>query len=148
MIKKAGIILLLLIIVIQFIQPAKNNSTAILTTDITQAINVPEDVLNVLKVSCYDCHSNNTVAPWYSNIQPVGWWLNNHVKEGKSKLNFSEFGSYTPKKANHKLEEIAEMIEKNEMPLYSYTILHKDAVLNAAQKDLIIKWAKSTKIPG
>lgn len=144
--QKIGIAILVILIVIQFFHPKKNQSTEILATDITKVTTVPDDVMQILKTACYDCHSNNTTYPWYNNIQPVAWWLNRHVTEGKQHLNFSEFGSYEAKKANHKLDEIAEVIEKNEMPLSSYTLIHKDAKLTDTQKKLLIDWAKSITI--
>ena len=130
--KKILLVLAIVLIVIQFIHPTKNQQTNILDSDITKVRSVPEDVQQLLKTACYDCHSNNTVYPWYNNIQPVAWWLNKHVNNGKKHLNFSEFGAYDEKKAKHKLHELVETLEKNEMPLFSYTIIHKDAKLNDA----------------
>ncbi len=144
--RKILLSLLLVLIVIQFFHPARNQRTELLPTDITKVHNVPEDVLQILKTSCYDCHSNNTIYPWYSNIQPVAWWLSNHVNEGKEHLNFSDFGSYPVKKANPKLHEVKEVIEENEMPLSSYTIIHRNAILNDAQKKLVIDWVNSTGV--
>lgn len=137
---------MLVLIVIQFFHPSKNQRSELLPTDITKVYPVPEDVLTILKTSCYDCHSNNTVYPWYNNIQPVAWWLSNHVKEGKEHLNFSDFGSYPEKKAKHKLHEVKEVIEENEMPLTSYTIIHRNATLSAAQKKLVMDWVNSTGV--
>jgi hypothetical protein len=97
----------------------------------------------ILKTSCYDCHSNNTVYPWYSNIQPLAWWLQGHVNEGKEELNFDEFATYNPRRQFKKMEETEEMITEGEMPLSSYTIIHSNAVLSASQKETLINWAKS-----
>jgi hypothetical protein len=91
---KIFIALLLIFIVTQFIRPAKNKSGKIEATDITTKYIVPGDVQKILKASCYDCHSNNTVYPWYAELQPIGWWLSNHIDEGKRELNFSQFMSY------------------------------------------------------
>lgn len=141
--KKIILALVVILIVIQFFHPKKNQSTEILATDITKVTTVPDDVLTILKVACYDCHSNNTRYPWYNNIQPVAWWLNNHLKEGKERLNFSTFGDYTAEKSAKKLRGIAKVIEKDEMPLTSYTLIHRDAILNEAQKELVMSWAKN-----
>lgn len=143
--RKIALSILLILIVIQFFQPQKNQSTELLAADITKVTNVPDDVLTILKTSCYDCHSNNTVYPWYNNLQPVAWWLNNHIKEGKERLNFSEFGNYTFDKSRKKLRGIAREIEEGEMPLSSYTLIHRNAILDDAQKKLVIDWAKSAK---
>jgi hypothetical protein len=94
----------------------------------------------VLEVACYDCHSNNTRYPWYANVQPVAWWLQGHVKEGKQHLNFSEFTTYAPKKQHHKFEEIKEAVTDGWMPLDSYKWIHKDAVLTKEQSEAIAKW--------
>ena len=92
--KRFLLLLLLVFIGIQFFRPAKNKSEGISANDITAKYAVPDDVKAILKTSCYDCHSNNTNYPWYSNIQPVAWWLKDHIDEGKRELNFSEFASY------------------------------------------------------
>jgi hypothetical protein len=100
--------------------------------------------MTLLKVACYDCHSNSTIYPWYSRITPVNWWLYDHIKEGKRELNFSEFtGSY--KRKMRKLEETAEQTEKHEMPISSYLWLHKEARLNDAQRKLIADWANNAR---
>lgn len=130
-------------VIIQFIRPGKNQSDELSANDISKYANVPADVAQILERSCYDCHSNNTKYPWYSNIQPVGWWQANHINEGKDELNFSEFGTYKPKRQAHKMHEVVEMIEENEMPLSSYTLIHKDAVLTADEKTIVMKWAKA-----
>lgn len=143
MIKKILIVLVIAFIAIQFFQPEKNDSND-LTYDIATAYQVPEDVNHLLKVSCNDCHSNKTEYPWYANVQPVAWWLNDHVLDGKKHLNFSTFTKLPIAVQNHKLEETIEMVEKKEMPLESYTNfgLHAEANLTDAQRDLIMDWAK------
>ena len=144
--RKIALSILLILIVIQFFQPPKNQSSELLAADITKVTNVPDDVLHILKTSCYDCHSNNTVYPWYNNLQPVAWWLNNHIKEGKERLNFSEFGNYTFDKSRKKLRGIAREIEEGEMPLTSYTVIHRNAILDEAQKNLVINWAENVVV--
>ncbi len=141
MFKKILIVLLVILVIIQFIRPGRNISAAVSPNDIGHKYHVPENIKSILKTSCNDCHSNNTVYPWYSNVQPVAWWLQNHVNEGKSELDFSEFLTYSPKKAHHKMEEVIEMVKENEMPLNSYLWVHKDAKLSADQKKLLTDWA-------
>ena len=137
--------LLLVLVAIQFVRPAKNQSTGISTNDISKAYDVPENVNDILKKACNDCHSNNTVYPWYSNIQPVAWWLDHHIDDGKKELNFSEFTSYSPKKQHHKLEEVIEMVKEGEMPLNSYTWMHKNAKLTDAEKLTVSEWADNLR---
>lgn len=143
--RKILIALLAIFLVIQFFKPARNQSTAQAVNDITTKYAVPDTVLTILKRSCYDCHSNHTEYPWYSNYQPAAWWLDHHIKEGKRELNFSEFAAYAPKKADHKLEEVVEMIEKKEMPLDSYLWMHENAKLTASEAQLLMDWAKNLR---
>ncbi|HEY8897031.1 MAG TPA: heme-binding domain-containing protein [Niastella sp.] len=132
-------------ILIQFIQPARNKNGQVLQSDITAKFTVPANVRSVLEVACYDCHSNNTRYPWYANIQPGGWWLAKHIKDGKEELNFSDFGSYSRRRQINKLRSIANSISDGSMPLSSYTLLHKNARLTKDQKTLIIEWAGKLK---
>ena len=132
-------------IAIQFIQPAHNKSGKILPTDITNTVGVPISALTILQVSCYDCHSNNTHYTWYSNIQPGAWLMASHIRRGKAVLNFSEFGDLSNRKKQSKLQEIINQLKDNEMPLSSYTLLHRNAILKAEQKTILINWASSVK---
>lgn len=143
MLRKILIGLLVALVIIQFIRPERNVASAMSANDISTKYTVPDDVNKLLQKACNDCHSNNTVYPWYSNIQPVGWWLQNHVNEGKEELNFSEFATYKNKKAAHKLEEVVELVEEGEMPLESYTIVHKEAKLTNEEKATLVTWAKA-----
>ncbi|MEO8769280.1 MAG: heme-binding domain-containing protein [Ferruginibacter sp.] len=140
-----GIILFILIL-FQFYPRANNNLTlGISLNDITLHHNVPVPVQQILATSCYDCHSNNTIYPWYANIQPVSLWLGNHIKEGKSELNFSEFGTYNLRRQYRKLEEINDQVKREEMPLSSYTLIHRDAKLSADQKLVIATWVTALR---
>ena len=144
MIKKILIGLVVALIVIQFIKPDKNISNDN-TYGISTKYDVPAEVNEILKVSCNDCHSNQTRYPWYSNIQPVTWWLDHHVTDGKKHLNFSEFTKRPIAFQNHKLKETVEMVEELEMPLPSYTYLglHSEAKLTDDQRKMLIDWAKA-----
>jgi hypothetical protein len=144
MLKKILLVLLIVLIIVQFFQPPHNNGSAATANDITHTVQVPDTVMALLKVGCYDCHSDYTRYPWYSKITPVNWWLNNHINEGKRRLNFSEYkGSY--KRKIKKLDDIAEQVEKHEMPISSYLWIHKDAKFSDAQTKMIIDWANNAK---
>lgn len=138
-------LLLLGFVIIQFFRPAKNKSEGTSKNDISTLYTVPLDVQNILKTSCNDCHSNNTVYPWYAEIQPVSWWLNSHIEDGKKDLNFSEFATYRIRRQYKKLEEINELVKENEMPLDSYLWIHKDAKLSDQQKLTIANWAEAVR---
>lgn len=140
--KKWALLLAAVLLLIQFIRLPRNSGSATGDQDLSKVVQVPAEINTMLETSCYDCHSNKTVYPWYANIQPLGWWLQYHVNEGKEELNFSEFASYDLKRQAHKMEEIAEMVEEGEMPMSAYTLIHKNAVLTEAQKTSLIAWAK------
>ena len=140
-VKKILLILLIIFIAIQFIQPARNKSVQVLPTDISKAVSVPENVKTILQTSCYDCHSNTTVYPFYWKVQPVAWFLNNHIEEGKRHLNFSIFTTYPLWRQHENFKDIVNQLKKDEMPLTSYTLIHRDAVLTAQQKQDIEDWA-------
>lgn len=140
--KPALLGLLAIFILSQFIRPTKNQSND-LTNDISKKYPIPDSVQAILKVACYDCHSNYTVYPWYAEVQPVAAWLANHVEEGKEHLNFSNFTARRVAVQNHKFEEIIEMVKEGEMPLASYTWIHRDAILTGRQKQLLLDWAQA-----
>ena len=142
MIKKILIVLALVLVVLQFIRPAQNLS-ANTTNDISTLYPMPSDVKLIVDKACADCHSNKTAYPWYATIQPVAFWLADHVNEAKSEFNYNEFASYRIAKQNHKLEEVIEQIKEGEMPLYSYTLIHRDANLTDAEKATLINWCQN-----
>ncbi len=139
-----GLILLTALLVIQFFHTKKNLSNDF-TNDISKTYIVPDSIQQILKTSCDDCHSNSTVYPWYSKIQPVDWWLQNHVNEGKRELNFSEFSSYRIYRQYKKLKEIIDELKDDEMPLTSYLLIHGNAKLNDSQKLQLTTWAESLR---
>jgi mono/diheme cytochrome c family protein len=145
--KRTLLVLLLAFVVIQFFRPVKNTAGGpeAFAKDIATAHDVPADVQLIFQKACYDCHSNNTAYPWYSYIQPVAWWLNDHVKEGKKELNFSEFAGYSIRRKYKKLEEINKEVKEGEMPLESYTLIHTDAKLSDAERLAIANWVTSLR---
>ena len=100
------------------------------------------EVQAILRRACYDCHSNHTNYPWYAAVQPVGWWLNDHVAEGKGELNFSEFATYSTKRAVRKLRSTADEVRERHMPLKSYLLMHGEAKLTDADVTLLATWAE------
>ena len=137
-----------LLVVIQAIRPAKNLSAAEPFTgknEITVMHPASAEVKQLLAAACYDCHSNNTRYPWYAEIQPVGWWLAKHVKDGKRHLNFSDFGTYSAKRQTKKLDEFCDELKDHGMPLSSYTFVHSDARLSEAQITTLCQWAQDAQ---
>ncbi|MCB0733867.1 MAG: heme-binding domain-containing protein [Flavobacteriales bacterium] len=141
--RKILIGLALVFVVIQFIRIDKTNpEDKPGSRDILAFYPDSDTIGHLLKVACYDCHSNHTNYPWYSNIAPVSWWLQEHIEDGRKHLNFSDWSEYPDRKANHKLEECIEMVQEGEMPLTSYTIAHGEARLNEEDKARLIRWFK------
>lgn len=143
--KKIGLIALVTLIAIQLIQPARNNSGQVPATDIFSITSTDTRVKVLVKTACYDCHSNNTDYPWYAHIQPMGWLLASHIQDGKAELNFDDFVNYSQRRQQSKLKSIASQIRDDEMPLWSYSLLHKKARLTSDQKSMIINWALNAK---
>jgi len=127
---------------IQLIRIDTTNPEIDINNDYLTLSKAPKEIGNILKQSCYDCHSNQTKYPWYSQIAPVSWMLKNHIDEGREHLNFSQWGDYPMDKQNKLKKEIVEEIEDNEMPLSSYTLIHSNAKLTADSKQLLIDWLK------
>ena len=138
--KRIIVILLIIIVLIQFIRPARNLGSAATSKDITHYVYVPDTVMQILKTSCYDCHSNHTYYPWYANINPVGLWLQGHINDGKRAINFSDLSSLDKRKLDHRLGDIAKATKEHEMPLSSYTIIHTYAKLGDGQIALLKQW--------
>ena len=141
MIKKILIGLLVVLVALQAFRPEKNLSGDA-SKDISTLYPVPQDVQAILDRSCADCHTNKTNYPWYAEIQPVAWWLNDHVVDGKKHFNLNNFGNLRLAIQNHKLEECIEQVKEGEMPLESYTLIHTDAKLSENDKALITNWAQ------
>lgn len=142
-IKLCGWILLIAFIAVQFFRPGKNLQEGITANHVSTKFPIPGDVRPILEKACFDCHTNNSRYPWYFNIQPVGLWMNNHIAEGKKHLNFSEYTDKRLRIQFHKMEEVIEQVKEEEMPLKSYTWMHKDAILTETEKTKLIDLANS-----
>ncbi|MEO6874992.1 MAG: heme-binding domain-containing protein [Opitutaceae bacterium] len=147
---KANILLGLAIVLLalQAFRPPRNVAAIAPFTgkdDITVLYRAPPAVRQILADSCYDCHSNQTNYPWYAEIQPVGWWLASHIKDAKQKLNFAEFGRYSPSRQIKKLESLEDEVSDRTMPLKSYTLIHRGAKLTDAQVNELTRWAEDVQ---
>ncbi|WP_318348106.1 heme-binding domain-containing protein [Aquipluma nitroreducens] len=136
--KRIGLVTLVVLVSLQFIPTRSNQSAEVPSTDFVLTYKVPGEVGRILHTSCYNCHSNNTDYPWYSRVQPVGWFLENHINKGKAELNFSEFGTYSLRKQKSKIQSMVSQIEKDEMPLLSYTFIHREARLSKESKKALL----------
>jgi len=133
------IIALAAFIIIQFIRPNKNEGGYESVMAFENETKPSVQVATILKEQCYDCHSDQTQYPWYSEIAPASYWLADHIKDGKKHFNVSAWSEYSVKKKDHKLEELIEMVEDGEMPLDSYTWIH--GKLEDDDKKLLLQWA-------
>ena len=144
-VKIIALILLVGFVGIQFVPTDLNQSDTVPKTDFLLVNKTQENISALLQESCYDCHSNNTEYPWYNKVQPVAWFLEDHINEGKEELNFNEWDAYSNRRKNSKLKSIISQVKDDEMPLASYTLIHKDAKLSNSEKTLIIDYMKNLK---
>jgi len=146
-IKYTAIVIFIVLVGIQFIPIQRNKSDIVSKDDFIGIYNPPLNVKSILEISCYNCHSNNTSYPWYSYIQPVGMFLQSHIDEGLSELNFSEFNSNSSRMKNLKLNSIINQVEDEKMPLPSYLIIHKEAALSKSERKELILYINSLLNP-
>ena len=100
-----------------------------------------QSVKSLLHRACYNCHSNETVWPWYSNVAPVSWLVGNDVKEARRHMNFSDWGTYSSSAQSRRLEAIAEVMKEGEMPPWYYSIMHPESRLSDSERNEIRNWA-------
>jgi hypothetical protein len=145
MIRKFFTVLVIIFLAIQFIRPDRNNGAMNGPHDINHYMDVPDTVKKILISSCYDCHSNYTVYPWYVNVNPVGLWLKNHIDDGKRAINFSDLSGFNKKKLDHRMKDISEQVDNREMPLSTYLFIHRYAKLDSGQIEIIKNWAVNAR---
>ena len=145
MIKKILLFLLAAFIVIQFFHPKPNKTKGEQLNYIGKTFFIPEDVKAILGKACNDCHSNNTRYPWYSNIQPVDWWMTGHITKGKKGMNLDEYTNKRLRYQYHKMEDLIEQVKEGDMPLDSYTWIHKNAILSTDEKQKVLDWAQAVR---
>ncbi|TGL21596.1 heme-binding protein [Leptospira bourretii] len=133
--KRIFFILVGVLLVLQFFPIDRSNPP------VKSEIQTSAETKEILKRSCYDCHSNETVWPTYSYIFPASLLISHHVEEGRDELNFSEFGLLTDKKQNKKIYEIWEQVEEGEMPPKDYLLLHPSARLSDKDKEILKQWS-------
>ncbi len=134
-------IAVILIIVLQFIQPKKNSDES-LETHIFSSEQIPENVKSIIQSSCLDCHSNKTVYLWFDRVSPASWMVNRHIIHAKKELNFSEWDEMDAFDKYGAFQDIQKEVEKKHMPLKSYTMMHKKARLSDAERKELVDWCK------
>jgi hypothetical protein len=134
------------LVIMQFFRPERNTGELRQANDILVALRVPDSLSVILENSCFDCHSNHTRYPWYSQIAPVSWYLARHIRHGRDQLNLSEFGQLEKSRKIGALSDICEMVEAGSMPLKSYLIIHRDARISEKEAEAICDWLESASL--
>ncbi len=142
--KKGIWILLGFLLLIQLIQIDKSNPPVDPAVDFEPVVQPPEDIMVILKSACYDCHSNETRYPWYSNVAPVSWWLKHHINEAREHFDFSSLGQFKGAQLAEILADASKVVESGEMPLNSYTWMHPQARLSAEQRSRLVQWMRES----
>lgn len=131
------------VLLIQLFRINKTNPAIIPAQDFATLVNMPVDKLAILKAACYDCHSNESIFPWYADLAPLSWRVSDHIKNARSHLNFSEWGTYSARRQQHRLEDIQDAFSNNWMPLWDYKLAHKASRLSAQQRTEMAGWFKT-----
>jgi len=136
--------LLFLVILIQIVQPARTNPPVIATRSLQAHAKVPAQIQSVLERSCYDCHSNATVWPWYSHIAPVSWLITDDVNTGRMHINFQDWEAQeNPREAAEHLGLICEVVKKKDMPPVDYRFMHPNSELTTGDVASLCAWSES-----
>ncbi len=143
--RHVAIVLASVLLTIQLIPTGLGDLPPTPAAPINTVVTVPTEVQDILERSCYDCHSQRTVVPWYGRIQPVGGWIAGHVRDGRRDLNFEEFGSYRPRRQFRKLEQIADEVRSEAMPLPSYLLMHGNARVSDADRAQLFAWVEASR---
>jgi hypothetical protein len=141
-------VLVVLAVTAQVFQPRTSNPPIDPARTLQGRLAVPPDVSAILDRSCRDCHTHATTWPWYAKVSPASWLVVSDVNEGREHLNLSEWARYDARRADHELDEICEHVREGEMPLGSYTLLHPDAKLSAADVSAICGWTERARSLG
>jgi hypothetical protein len=133
-----------LLIIAQFLQPRRTNPPVIPSRSLAAHVAVPEQVQSILRKSCSDCHSNQTVWPWYGHIAPFSWVITDDVNEGRRHINFQDWEAQEgQQQASDHLAAICKEVRDDGMPLPWYRIMHPDTKLNSQEKDILCAWSQT-----
>jgi len=140
--KRIGLGLVAVLLVLQFFRPDRNEAPVDPQQDLLSVASPADQVASLIRNACYDCHSNQTNYPWYSNVSPVSWYLNQHISKGKEEVNFSVYGSLGKAEKIRFLDEFYEVIEGGDMPLRSYALIHREARFSKEETDALCSWSE------
>ena len=139
--KAFWLIIFFLFVIIQFVPAGKPDTIPENENDLIYNNHIPESIVNILKTSCYDCHSNETSFPWYSHVAPVSWLINRDVIKGREELNFSEWESQSKMDKAKNIDKIIDEVEGGKMPMRIYILMHSEAKLNEDARQQFVDWA-------
>lgn len=132
---------------IQLIRPARSNPAVDPTHTLEAVVLVPPRVESILRRACYDCHSDLTQWPWYSNVAPISWFVIDHVDSGRRHVNFSEWLRRDTKNpaeyTRERFEAMCKQVQTGDMPLTSYLLVHREAKLSQADIETICQWTRT-----
>src|SRR2546421_264382 len=137
--------LLFIFACVQLVRPARVNPPVVVGHTLEENAQLTPEVSAVLKRSCMDCHSNRTRWPWYSNVAPVSWMLADHVRHGRRHLNFSDWARLSDAQADYMLGDICKWSKQGVMPLESYTLMHRSAVLSPQDVGTLCAWTQTER---
>jgi hypothetical protein len=132
-------------VLMQLSRPARTNPVADESRALEVSLHVTPEVKAIFARACDDCHTNRTRWPWYSEVAPVSWWLTDHVRHGRRHMNFSDWARYTPREADQMLGEICRLSKVEAMPLSSYTLMHRDAILSPQDVGTLCAWSQAER---
>jgi hypothetical protein len=143
LVRRSGVGLIAFLVAGQLIRPARTNPPTNPALTLEATAHPPAAIVAMLDRSCGDCHTNRTRWPWYTNVAPISWWIIDHVDEGRRRVSFSEWGSYDLARQRKELDQICRRVGRHNMPLTSYLLVHRDAVLSDADRRAICDWTDS-----
>ncbi len=131
-------------IFIQFLRTEKNVSDEVSPFDFLEVnADMPDMLQASFKTSCYDCHSNNTNYPWYAHLAPFSWIIDQHIRNGKSEMNFAGYETLDDRHKIGLLDDICEAVSDSTMPPQNYLMLHRDAILTPEDITAICEWTET-----
>jgi Haem-binding domain len=144
-VKKIGLATVFLLLATQFIPLNRSNPSVDPSQTIYATLPVPAKVKAVFERSCKNCHSDETAWPWYSYVAPVSWVLAHDVHQARKMMNLSEWGSYSAKRKEDRLEEICEQVTNGDMPDRKYAIFHRSARLTPEEREAVCQWTDDSR---
>ena len=142
--KRLGLGVLGLLAASQLVRPARTNPPIDPQKTLAATAHPPAGVVATLDRACGDCHTSHTRWPWYTNVAPISWWIIDHVNEGRQRVSFSSWGDYDTPRRLKELDEICRRVERDNMPLESYLLMHRDAELSDQDRQAICEWTRAT----